>query len=57
MWKVGPKAGRSWANFQGQDSLTKPFWNVQFYKQRGRQVVGFNAKLTRRQPITNIVSR
>jgi hypothetical protein len=54
---VDPKARMSWANFQGQDELTRPSWNVQFNKERDRQVVRFTEKLTRCQPITNVVSR
>jgi hypothetical protein len=41
----GSKARTSWANFQGQEKLTKPFWNVQFDKKRNGQVVGFNEKV------------
>jgi hypothetical protein len=54
---MSPKARMSWANFQGQNALTRPFWNVHFNKERDRQVVGFNEKMTRCQPITNAVSR
>jgi hypothetical protein len=57
MWVVGPKARTSWANFQGQEELSRPSWNMQFHKERDGQVVGFNEKLTRCQPITNGVSR
>jgi hypothetical protein len=53
----GPKARTNWANFQDQDELTRLSWNVQFDKEREKQVVRFNEKLTRCQPITNIVSR
>jgi hypothetical protein len=53
MWVVGLKT-TSWANIQGQDELTRHSWNVQFDKERGGQVVGFNEILTRRQTITNI---
>jgi hypothetical protein len=44
---VDPKARMSWANFQGQDELTRPSWNIQFNKERDRQVVRFTEKLTR----------
>jgi hypothetical protein len=57
MWVVGPKARTSWVDFQGQDELTRPSWNVQFHKERDKKVVRFNEKLTRLQPITNTVSR
>jgi hypothetical protein len=53
----GPKARTNWTNFQDQDELTRLSWNVQFDKEREKQVVIFNEKLTRCQPITNIVSR
>jgi hypothetical protein len=54
MWVAGPKARTSWANLQGQNELTRPSWNVQFNKERDGQVVGFNEKLIRHQPISKI---
>jgi hypothetical protein len=50
----GPQGRTSWADFQGQDKLTRPSWNVQFKKEKDRQVVRFNEKLIRGQPITNM---
>jgi hypothetical protein len=50
-----PKTRTRRTDFQGQDELTRPSWNVQFDKERDRQVDEFSKKLTQYQPITNVV--
>jgi hypothetical protein len=45
MWGVAPRPGRD------------QNWDVQFDKERDRQVAGFDEKLTWHQPITTAVSR
>jgi hypothetical protein len=42
----------SWTDFQDQDELTRLSWNVQFDKERDRQLIRFNEKLIRYQPNT-----
>jgi hypothetical protein len=57
MWVVGSKARVSLADFQGQDELTRTSWNVQFNKEKDRQVAELSENLNQHQPITNVVSR
>jgi hypothetical protein len=42
---------------QGQDELTRLSWNVLLDKDMVGQVARSSGKLTRGQPITNVVSR
>jgi hypothetical protein len=56
LYNVGraPQEQDKLGNLQGQDELTRPSWNVQFNKERDRQVIKFNEKLTSHQPFSNI---
>jgi hypothetical protein len=50
----GPQGQDELDKLARQDKMTSPSQKVHFNKERDRQVVRFNEKLTRYQPITKI---